>query len=109
MDRPPLRRGSVPRRLTPGLDGTPERREYDSSSHPAWPLTIDRKRGYGGSSRESCPRLRDGGGRPMIAGLPPGTWFLIAASTLPAVILVVAAYLIHRDADIRGGGRDSNG
>lgn len=45
----------------------------------------------------------------MIAGLPPGTWFLIAASTLPAVILVVAAYLIHRDADIRRGGSDSSG
>lgn len=45
----------------------------------------------------------------MIAGLPPGTWILMAVSTLPAVILVVAAYLIHRDSDIRGGGEDSNG
>lgn len=45
----------------------------------------------------------------MIAGLPPGTWFLIAASTLPAVIMVVAAYLIHRDSDIRGDGKDADG
>ena len=49
------------------------------------------------------------GGRAMIAGLPPGTWFLMAAGTLPAVILVVAAYLVHRDGDIRGRGRDSGG
>ena len=45
----------------------------------------------------------------MIAGLPLGTWFLMAAGTLPAVILVVAAYLVHRDGDIRGRGRDSGG
>lgn len=44
----------------------------------------------------------------MIAGLPPGTWLLMAVSTLPAVILVAAAYLIHRDGDIRAGG-DTNG
>ncbi len=105
----PQTRGRFPRRLAPGLDGTPEWREYDSLDHPAWPLSIDLKRGNGGSDRETFPRPRDRGGRAMIAGLPPGTWFLIAASTLPAVILVVAAYLIHRDADIRGGGRDSNG
>ncbi len=73
------------------------------------PSTPIFKREYGESNRDTFPHLRDRGGRPMIAGLPPGTWFLIAASTLPAVILVVAAYLIHRGADIRGGGRGSDG
>ena len=51
-------------------------------------------------------RRRDGA---MIAGLPLGTWLLMAASTVPAVVLVVAAYLIHRDADLRKPGEDSNG
>lgn len=45
----------------------------------------------------------------MIAGLPPGTWLLMAASTLPAVILVIAAYLVHRDGDTRKGGEDADG
>ena len=45
----------------------------------------------------------------MIAGLPLGTWVLMAASTIPGLILVVLAYRIHRDADIRGGGEDSDG
>ena len=45
----------------------------------------------------------------MIAGLPLGTWVLMAASTVPGVILVVAAYLIHRDAEIRKAAKDSNG
>ena len=45
----------------------------------------------------------------MIAGLPLGTWLLMAASTIPAVVLVVAAYRIHRGADLRKPGEDSNG
>ncbi|MDE2873821.1 MAG: hypothetical protein OXU69_16040 [Gemmatimonadota bacterium] len=46
----------------------------------------------------------------MIAGLSLGTWLLMAASTVPGVILVVAAYLIHRDADIRkAGGEKADG
>ena len=44
----------------------------------------------------------------MIAGLPFGTWLLMAVSTVPGVILVVAAYRVHRAADIGkgGGGHD---
>ena len=45
----------------------------------------------------------------MIAGLSLGTWLLMAASTVPGVILVVLAYRIHRDADLRKGGEDSDG
>lgn len=45
----------------------------------------------------------------MIAGLPLGTWVLMAASTVPGLILVVLAYRIHRDADIRRGGEDPDG
>ena len=39
----------------------------------------------------------------MIAGLPLGTWILIALSTLLGLILVVTHYIIHS----RAGGRDS--
>lgn len=46
----------------------------------------------------------------MIAGLSLGTWLLMAASTVPGLILVVAAYLVHRDADLRKtGGEKSDG
>lgn len=46
----------------------------------------------------------------MIAGLPLGTWILMGASTIPGLILVVLAYRIHRDADMRKGGEeDSDG
>lgn len=36
----------------------------------------------------------------MIAGLPLDTWVLMAVSTLPGLALVVAAYRVHRRADI---------
>ena len=46
----------------------------------------------------------------MIAGLPLDTWILMTASTLPGLVLVVAAYRVHRAADIGkgGGGRDDD-
>ena len=40
----------------------------------------------------------------MIAGLPLDTWVLMAGSTLPALGLVAAAYLVHRGADLGKGG-----
>ena len=33
----------------------------------------------------------------------------MVGSTVPGLILVVAGYLIHRDADTRKGGEDSDG
>ncbi|MDE2762896.1 MAG: hypothetical protein OXQ94_09985 [Gemmatimonadota bacterium] len=39
----------------------------------------------------------------MIAGLPLDTWVLMVACTVPALVLVVAAYLVHRAADIGKG------
>ena len=39
----------------------------------------------------------------MITGLPLDTWVLMAVSTLPGLALVVAAYRIHRRADIAPG------
>ena len=45
----------------------------------------------------------------MIAGLSLGTWLLMVASTVPGLILVVLAYRIHRDADLRKGGEHSDG
>ena len=45
----------------------------------------------------------------MIAGLSLGTWLLMAASTVPGVILVVLAYRIHRNAELHKGGEDSDG
>ena len=46
----------------------------------------------------------------MIAGLPLGTWVLMAASTVPGLILVVLAYRVHRAADTGkgGGGHDAD-
>ncbi|MCY3547622.1 MAG: hypothetical protein OXH49_12150 [Gemmatimonadetes bacterium] len=44
----------------------------------------------------------------MIAGLPLGTWVLMVLSTLPGLVLVVAAYRVHAGADRgqqRGGPR----
>ena len=35
----------------------------------------------------------------MIAGLPLGTWLLMVVSTLPGLVLVVAAYKVHAGAD----------
>ena len=36
----------------------------------------------------------------MIGGLPLDTWLLLVVSTVPGLILVVAAYRVHRGADI---------
>ena len=45
----------------------------------------------------------------MIAGLPLDTWLLMAAGTVPALVLVVAAYRVHRAADIGKGAEDPDG
>ncbi len=45
----------------------------------------------------------------MIAGLPIGTWVLMAAGTVPGLVLVVAAYRVHRAGDLgKGGGGSDN-
>ena len=43
----------------------------------------------------------------MIAGLPIDTWLLMGISTVPGLVLVIAAYRVHRGADI--GKRGSRG
>ncbi|MDE2981675.1 MAG: hypothetical protein OXU74_10815 [Gemmatimonadota bacterium] len=45
----------------------------------------------------------------MIAGLPLGTWVLMVLSTLPGLVLVVAAYRVHAAADRRQGATGSGG
>lgn len=45
----------------------------------------------------------------MIAGLPLGTWVLMALSTLPGLALVVAAYRVHARSERRQGGTGSGG
>ena len=45
----------------------------------------------------------------MIAGLPLGTWILMVLSTLPGLVLVVAAYKVHAGADRGQGGTGSGG
>ncbi len=45
----------------------------------------------------------------MIAGLPLGTWILMGLSTLPGLVLVVAAYRVHAGADRGQGGPRSGG
>ena len=45
----------------------------------------------------------------MIAGLPLGTWVLMLVSTLPGLLLVVAAYRVHAGEDRRQGGTGSGG
>ena len=47
----------------------------------------------------------------MIAGLPVGTWVLMAFAVVPGIVLVTAAYRVHRrgdarDAEPRPGGGD---
>jgi hypothetical protein len=42
---------------------------------------------------DRCRRERGWG---VIAGLPWTTWLLLAAATLPAVLLALAFYLTHR-------------
>lgn len=45
----------------------------------------------------------------MIAGLPLGTWVLMALSTVPGLVLVVAAYRVHAGEDRRQSGSGSGG
>lgn len=45
----------------------------------------------------------------MIAGLPLGTWVLMVLSTLPGLVLVVAAYRVHAGADRRQGSGGERG
>ncbi len=40
-------------------------------------------------------------GRRVIAGLPAGTWALMALAVVPGIVLVVAAYRVHRHGDAR--------
>ncbi len=40
----------------------------------------------------------------MSGGLPLGTWVLMVLSTLPGLVLVVAAYRVHGGARVRGAG-----
>ena len=35
----------------------------------------------------------------MIAGLPAGTWVLMAFAVVPGIVLVTAAYRVHRRGD----------
>ena len=37
----------------------------------------------------------------MIAGLPGGTWVLMAFAVVPGIVLVTAAYRVHRRGDAR--------
>lgn len=37
----------------------------------------------------------------MIAGLPGGTWLLMAFAVVPGIVLVTAAYRVHRRGDAR--------
>ncbi|MDE2751194.1 MAG: hypothetical protein OXK77_13030 [Gemmatimonadota bacterium] len=37
----------------------------------------------------------------MIAGLPVGTWVLMAFAVAPGIVLVTAAYRVHRRGDAR--------
>ena len=37
----------------------------------------------------------------MTAGLPVGTWVLMAFAVVPGIVLVTAAYRVHRGGDAR--------
>jgi len=45
----------------------------------------------------------------VIAGLSLGTWVLMVLSTLPGLVLVVAAYRVHAATDRGQGGTGSGG
>ena len=45
----------------------------------------------------------------MIAGLPLGTWVLMAAAVVPGLALVVAAWRIHRSRDAEAPGSGAEG
>ena len=50
----------------------------------------------------------------MIAGLPAATWVLMAFAVVPGIVLVTAAYRVHRRGDAqasapRGDGGDAAG
>ena len=43
----------------------------------------------------------------MIAGLPLGTWILMALAVLPGIALVVGGYRVHREGDAGVGEGDA--
>ena len=45
----------------------------------------------------------------MIAGLPPGTWVLMAFAVVPGIVLVTAAYRVHRRGDARDAAQRPDG
>jgi len=45
----------------------------------------------------------------MIAGLPVGTWVLMAFAVVPGIVLVTAAYRVHRRGDARDAVRQPDG
>ena len=48
-----------------------------------------------------CAGLRNGRDGPVIAGLPLETWVLMAFAVVPGIVLVTAAYRVHRRGDAR--------
>ncbi len=45
----------------------------------------------------------------VIAGLPVGTWALTAFAVVPGIVLVVAAYRVHRRGDARDAAQRPDG
>ncbi len=45
----------------------------------------------------------------MIAGLPVGTWVLMAFAVVPGIVLVTAAYRVHRRGDARAAAQQPDG
>ena len=45
----------------------------------------------------------------MIAGLPVGTWVLMAFAVVPGIVLVTAAYRVHRHGDARDAEQQPGG
>lgn len=45
----------------------------------------------------------------MIAGLPLGTWVLLAFAVVPGIVLVTAAYRVHRLGDARDAAQRPDG
>ena len=45
----------------------------------------------------------------MIAGLPAGTWVLMAFAVVPGIVLVTAAYRVHRRGDARDAAQRPDG
>lgn len=45
----------------------------------------------------------------MIAGLPLGTWVLLAFAVVPGIVLVAVAYRVHRRGDARDAAQQPGG